>query len=115
GVAFARQADARAVIDPGGDLELQLAVFAHLAVAVTAGAGLGDHLAMAAATRAGALDLEEAVGRADASGALAGGAGDRLGAGLGARALAGFAGRGRRHRDLDVGALVGLFEGDLEV
>ena len=33
GVALARQADARAVVDPGGDLELELAVLAHLAVA----------------------------------------------------------------------------------
>ena len=41
GVAFARQADARAVVHAGGDLQVQGAGLAHLAVALAAGADVG--------------------------------------------------------------------------
>src|SRR5690606_10090421 len=97
GVALARQTDARAVVDAGGNLEVQGAGLADLTMAVTGPAGIGDHLAGAAAAGAGSLDLEEAVGLADAALALAGSAGLGLGARLGARALAGLAGGGRGH------------------
>ena len=115
GVALARQADARAVVDAGGDLQVQGAGLADLAVAVTGRAGVGDHLARAVAAGAGPLDLEEAVGLAYAAGAVAGGAGDGLGAGPGPRAFAGLAGHGGGDVDLDLGALVGLFQADLEI
>ena len=86
GVALARQADARAVVDPGGDLQAEFAGLAHLAVAVTgrADVGGGDALAGPAAMGTGALHLEEAVGLANAAGAVAGAAGLGLGALLGA-------------------------------
>ena len=77
GVALARQADARAVVDAGGNLEVQGAILADLAVTVAGGAGIGDHLTLAVAAGAGALDLEEAVGLAHASRAAAGTAGCR--------------------------------------
>ena len=115
GVALARQADARAVVDPGGDLQVQGAGLTHLAVAVAGGAGIGDHLAGAVAAGAGALDLEEAVGLAHAARAVAGGAGDGLGARLGPRTLAGLAGQGGGHVDLDFGPAIGLLQRNLQV
>src|SRR5690606_14111768 len=68
-----------------------------------------------AAAGAGALDLEEAVGLAHAPGAAAGVADGRLGARLGARAVADLAGHQGRDGDLDLGPLIGLLQGDLEI
>src|SRR5690606_15612525 len=114
-LALARQADARAVVDARRNLEAELAGLADLAVAPAGGAGVGDHLARAAAAGAGALDLEEAVGLTHAPGAAAGGADGRLGARLGARAVADLAGHQGRDGDLDLGPLVSLLQRDLEI
>ncbi len=115
GVALAGQADAGAVVHPRGNPDLQLALAAHLAVAVAGPARVGDHPPLAAAPRAGPLDGEEALGGADPALAVAGGADGGGGAGLGARALADLAGDRRRDDDLDLRAGVGLLEADLEI
>src|SRR5690606_21172393 len=114
-LALARQADARTVVDARRNLEAELAGLADLAVAPAGGAGVGDHLARAAAAGAGALDLEEAVGLTHAPGAAAGGADGRLGARLGARAVADLTAHQGRDGDLDLGALIGLLKRDLQV
>src|SRR5690606_6891499 len=114
-LALARQADARTVVHAGRHLEAELAGLADLAMAPAGGAGIGDHLARAAAAGAGALDLEEAVGLAHAPGAAAGVADGRLGARLGARAVADLAAHQGRDGDLDLGALIGLLKRDLQV
>ena len=75
GLAFAGDADARAFVDSGGDFHRQLALVERAAFAVAVGAGIGDHLAAAAAGRAAALDDEKALLRADLAHAAAGRAG----------------------------------------
>ena len=49
GLAFAREADARAVLDAGGNVDLERLVLARAALAGTGAAGLVDHLARAVA------------------------------------------------------------------
>src|SRR5438270_5130550 len=92
GLAFARDADARALIDAGGDLHRELALAVRPAFAVAVRARVGDHFARAAAGRAAALDNEEPLLRpyfAHASARLAGlGAMLALGAAAAVAALA---------------------------
>jgi hypothetical protein len=64
---------------------------------------------------AGALDGEEALLGAQAAAAMAGRALLRLGAGLGAAALAGLTGDRGRHAHRGLGAAVGLLQRDLEI
>src|SRR5690606_19936827 len=87
----------------------------HAAGAAADLAGFLDHPAHAAAGRAAALDGEEALLGADLAMALAGRAGDRLRAGLGAGAVAGLAGNRRGHADLGRLALEAVFQRDLEI
>src|SRR6266852_3557654 len=61
GLAFAREPDARAVLDASGDVDLQRLVATHPALAGAAAARLVDHMADAMAGRTGALDGEEAL------------------------------------------------------
>ena len=83
-LALAGEADARAVLDAGRNIDRQRALARHAARAGAPVAGIVDRLAAAVAGRAGALDGEEALLRADAAVARAGLAGRRLRAGLGA-------------------------------
>ena len=59
GLAFAGQADARAVLDPGGNRHGQAAFTLHRAGALANPARIADHPALTAAGRAGPLDQEE--------------------------------------------------------
>src|SRR6185312_1397660 len=61
GLALAGEADARAVLDAGRDVDLERLVAPHAALAGTGAARLVDHLARAMAGRAGALYGEEAL------------------------------------------------------
>src|SRR6266404_650234 len=114
-LSLSKGADAGAVLDPRRDRDGERLLLAHAALAGAAAARLLDDPAGALAGRAGALDGEEALLRAHPPMALAGRAADRLGAGLGARALARIAGGQGRHADIGLLALEGLFEADLEI
>src|SRR3546814_16533801 len=63
-LAFARQADARALVDPGGDIDRQRQGSVYAALAAAVAARIGVRLARAAASREGAFDHEEALLRA---------------------------------------------------
>src|SRR5262249_3742496 len=115
GLALAGEANTRAVLDAGRDLDLQDLLLARAAGAGAARTRLVDHAPGAVAARAGALDGEEALLGAHLAVALAGRTVDRLGARRGARALARLAGLRRRDLDLGVGALERILEADLEI
>src|SRR5476651_2109352 len=91
GLAFAGEANARAVLDAGWNVDLESLVAPHAALARASLARLVDHLPRALAGVAGAFDGEEALLRAQPAVALAGRALVRLGTGLRAHALADFA------------------------
>src|SRR3989338_3801649 len=114
GLAFARQANAVTGIDTRRHLHRQGLVLFHPTLAVAGGAGLGNHLAIAMATRAGLLHREEALLHAHLADAATGGAGDRRGALLGARAIAGLAVDQGRHANGDRGAAHRLFQVQLQ-
>src|SRR4051812_16546463 len=90
-LAFAGEADAGALVDARRDAHLERALGLEPAVTVAAVAWIGDGLADAAAGRAGALDDEEALLRADLPAAVAHRAGPRLRARFGACARAALA------------------------
>jgi hypothetical protein len=115
GLALAGQADARAVLDAGRDVDLERLLAPHAALARAVLARLVDDLARAVAGVAGALDGEEALLRPQPAVAFAGRALVRLGAGLGAGAAADLAGDRARHPDRGFGAAIGLLERDLEI
>src|SRR5688572_23477012 len=115
GFALAGEADAGAVLDAGGDRHLQRLVLGGAALAVAGRARLLDHLAEAAAGRAGPLDGEEALGRAHLAVAAAGRAVDRLGALLAAGAVARRARLGAGHADGRLLAGERFLERDLHV
>ena len=100
---------------PARDVHRQRALARHAAGAGAGRARIVDHLAAALTARAGALEREEALRVADASGAAAMRAGLRPRAGLGAGAGAGFAGDRRRQPHLGGLAAVGLLQADLHV
>ena len=81
-LALAGEADARAVLDAGGDVDRQRPLARHAARAGAVVARVVDRLAAALAGRAGALDGEEALLRAHAAMAAAGLAGRGLRAGV---------------------------------
>src|SRR5690606_176974 len=114
-LALAGKADARAVLDARRDVDGERALARDASGARTGGARVVDDLAAAVAGRARALDGEEALRGAHAPVAAAGGALPRLGAGLGARAVAGLADNRGRQREGRGLALVGILEGNLEV
>src|SRR5512143_2905629 len=104
GFAFTSQTDAVAAVDPGRNLDRQRLVLLDAAFAMASGAGIGHHLAGAAATRTGLLHREEALLNADLAMAAAGGAGGRLSARLGAATVAGITFFQRGDADLGFGA-----------
>ena len=70
-LALARQADARAFVDAGGNVDRERLALVDAPLAPAGRAGIGDRLADAAALRAGLLDHEEALLRADLAAAAA--------------------------------------------
>src|SRR5690606_3915292 len=113
GLSVARGADPHAVLDAGGDVDLEGLLLLDAALAVAGRAGIRDDLAAATAGRACLLDREEALLHAHAALPVAGVAGPGLRARLRARALAGGAAVPAGHADLR-GVPVGcLLEGDL--
>ena len=115
GLAFARQADARAVFDAGGDVDGQRALARDAAGAAADRARIVDRLAAPAACRAGALDGEETLLRPHAPVAAARRTLARPRAGLGARAGAGFARDRRWQLQARRLAVEGFLERDLHV
>ena len=95
-LALARQADARAFVDAGRDVDVERAGLLDPARAAALRARIDDLLARALAGRTGPLDHEEALLRADLADAAAGRAGLHAGAGLRALAVAGLAGDASR-------------------
>ncbi len=108
GLALAGEADARAFLDAGRDVDGKRAFLLHMAGALAGLAGALDHAAIAAAGGAGALDGEEALLCPHLADTGAGRALLGLGAGFGARAAAGLAGHRARHLDLGAPALEGF-------
>src|SRR6185312_16377643 len=97
-LALAAQANARAVLDAGWNVDLERLLAPHAALAGADLARLVDDLAGTVAGRAGALDGEEALLGADAAAAVAGLARDRA-----------------RHAHRGLGAAVGLLQRDFEI
>src|SRR5690606_26310588 len=100
GLSVARGADPHAVLDAGGDVDLEGLLLLDAALAVAGRAGIRDDLAAATAGRACLLDREEALLHAHAALPVAGVAGPGLRARLRARALAGGAAVPAGHADL---------------
>src|SRR5262245_13323984 len=115
GLALAREADTRAVFDARRDVDRQGALTRDAAGAGAGGARVVDHLAAAVTRRTSAFEGEEALGVTDFSLAVAGRAGLRLAAGLGARARAGLADHRSGEADLRLLAAERLLERDLHV
>src|SRR3954463_984698 len=103
GLPLAGEPDPGAVLDSRGNVDRQIPLAGDAPLTRAGRTGVLDHLAAPLAARAGALQREEALRLPYASGAAAGRAGLRLGAGLGPDARAGFA--GDRDRDLDLRGL----------
>src|SRR5207245_11342418 len=103
GLALAGEPDPGAVLDARGNVDRQRPLAGDTPLTRAGRAGVLDHLAAALAARTGPLQREEALRLPHASGAAAGRAGLRLGAGLGPDARAGLA--GDRDRNLDLLAL----------
>ena len=114
--AFAGDANARALIDAGGNFHRQLALGERPAFAVTAAARVADHLAGAPAGRAAALYNEESLLRPNFTHAAAGLAGVRAMLGtVAAATLAALAPRHRLDRDRLFGAGEGLLEAQFQI
>ena len=113
GLAVASRADAHAFVDTSRNLDFERLVLLDAALAVTGHARLGDHLAHAAAGRAGLLDAEETLTHGDRTRAVATAAHLRAGAGLGAGAVAGVAGFVGRNANLRFFASGAVLERDL--
>src|SRR5207237_745364 len=115
GRALARQAHRHAVVDPGRDLDGELALGAPAALAAALLAWALVDLALAMALGARPRHGEEAVAHAHLAAALARVAGHPLGAGLSAGARARLAPLGARDLDLGLHPARRLFEGDLQL
>src|SRR6185312_13650446 len=113
--AFAGETDTRAVLDTGRNGDVEHLLLARAALAAARTAWLVDHLAGAMTGRAGALHGEEALLRADAAGAAAGRAIDRLRSCFRAAAVTGITRRERRHADLRLASFESFLERDLEI
>src|SRR5436190_10830226 len=114
GLALALEADARAVLDAGRDLDRVTLRPLLAAGAVAARAGVLDHGAVSAASRARLRKREEALAFRDDAAALAFRADRRRGAGLGAGAVALRARRLQRDRDLRLHALERVLEREVD-
>src|SRR5688500_640393 len=105
GFPFAGETKALARGNAGGDLHRQLAHLLHGAFAAAGGAGLGDHLAGAAALPARARHGKKSLLVPQLAGAAALRTCRRRRSGSGAVAVAGFAGFVPRNLDAGLGAL----------
>src|SRR5690606_812870 len=116
GLTFTRQADAITAVHAGRNLHRELARAAHAPLPEAGIAGILHHLATAAATRTGLLEVQHAAhGHAHLAGAIAGVAGGRIGALGRAGTMAGLALGKPGHLDLDTGAEHGLRQGQREL
>ena len=116
GLAFAGEADAGALVDPGGDVDRQRLALVDPALAPAGRAGIGDHLADAAAcagrsARPRRSRCARAPGRGRRRSVQVRGRRARLGA----RAVAGLAARGGIDLELDLAAVKGVLELDFEI
>ncbi len=120
GLTLAGETDSHAVLDTGGNLDIERAGLAHPSRAVTLGAGRGDILALSAALWAGLADAEHAIAASDDAVAVTLRAGFQRSAGFSPIAVAalaghrrgdahgfGLAGKGIRQADLEIEAQVG--------
>src|SRR6266704_1287728 len=114
-LALAGDAELASRVDPGRNLDLQLAFDRNLPLAVAGLAFAGHHPARAAAAAAGAGHAEEALLESHLPRPAAGGTGGGLGPRGGAVSPALLAGLGPGDLDVGLGAEGGLLEGDLEV
>src|SRR5580700_7610801 len=115
GLALARQADAAAVTNTGGDVDAHALDGAHGARPVARRAGVLDDRPRAAAARAGLGDREHPLARDLDPAPFTDGADLRRRTGLGARAVAGRAGVVHRHGQRDLRAGDRLVEGDRDL
>src|SRR5262245_17579260 len=115
GLALARQTDAVALVDAGGDLHRKGLVRLDAARTAASSARLGDDLAYAVATRAGLLDGEETLLHPNLPLSAASRASLRFGTRLRTGALAFRAVLLSRNADLGFGAVRGVLERDLQV
>src|SRR3982750_2700762 len=115
GLALSGEPDPGALLDSRGNVDRQIPLAGDTPLTRAGRAGVLDHLAAPLAARTGPFQREEALRLPYASGAAAGRAGLRLGAGLGTDARAGLA--GHRDRNLDLGGLAakGFLERDFHV
>ncbi len=114
GFAVARGADAHARVDARGNLHFQGLLLLDAATAMTGRAGLGNELARAVAGRTGLLHGERSHALRHLTAAMAGRAGDGLGAGLGAAAVASAAFFPAGDAQAFVHAVCGIFEADFQ-
>src|SRR5208283_3746590 len=115
GLAFAGQAQPRAIVHAGGNVDLQFALPLPVALAAALAAGVANDLAGAAASGTGAANAEEALLVEHLAAAVAGGAGGRPAAGLRARSMAPAAGLHPRHLDIGAHAEQRLFERNFQI
>src|ERR1019366_3449262 len=114
-LAFARQAQAVAVIHAGRDVDLQLALHLAVTVALTFGAGVADDLAASVASAACTANRQEALLVENFAAAMAGGAVARPAARFAAGALAALAALHTRHLDFRAHAEHGVLEAEFQI
>lgn len=113
-VAIALRAEARALLDAGGDLDADAGFFLGAAIAAAGFAGIGDNLATALTFGASLLNLKEAPRGDDLTGTAAGVAGGFTAAAGGAAAFAAAAMDQALVTNLFLSAVGGFFEGELD-
>src|SRR3546814_6610552 len=114
GLAIARGTNPHAVVDAGRNLDLQRLVFTSAPHPVARRARVGDLLARAVACGTCLLDAEKPLLHTNRAIAATGMAGLGLGAGLGARAVAGVASFPTGHPDFRIETGSGLFQAYIE-
>src|SRR5579883_1550347 len=115
GLPFVGEAEPRAVIHAGRDVDLELALRLAASRAAAGGARIANDLTGAVAGAARAADGDEALLVGDLAAAVTGGAGGGAAAGLRARAVAAVASLHARHLDIGIHAENGFVEGDFEI
>src|SRR6266404_14532 len=114
-LALTRQTDAGAVLDTGWNADRQCLFAAGATLAGASPARIIDDPSSPLACGAGSLDRKEALLDARTPTAVTGRTGDRLGASLGAAALALLAGNEGLHPNCRLLATEAVFERDLEI
>src|ERR1017187_8814992 len=114
-LAFAGQAEAVAVIHPGRDVDLELALHLAVTVALTFGARVADDLAASVARAARAANRQEALLVEHFAAAVAGGAVARPAARFAAPALAALAALHARHLDFRAHAEHGVLKAQFQI